>query len=657
MPNRLQHSSSAYLAQHADNPVDWWEWSEEAFAVARELDKPIFLSVGYAACHWCHVMAHESFEDPEIARLLNDNFIPIKVDREERPDVDSIYMAATQLMSGHGGWPMSVFMTPEMKPFLAGTYFPPVDRGGQPGFTRVVTALGEAWASERARIEEQAEELAKAIRQEVSFIDRLSPPADSLDFVEIRSKLTEQLVERFHRGGFSVAPKFPRTSFVNALLENEDARSLELARESLKAMSHGGLYDHIDGGFARYSVDEFWAVPHFEKMLCDQAQLATLYFRASKRLHSEEFKAVGITTLDYVLRTMRVSNGFASSLDADAAGVEGSHITWTKSEVAEVLDALGNADQLDAVCERWQISDGGNLEGRSVPRLLDEAPFATPIELASIAEALRLSRLDRPQPGRDEKVILEWNAMLALAFLVSTEERHHQAGLALLEGLFSSHFSNGWWRTEAHSAHATLADLAWLLDACVSAFELTGDDAWLHKSQEIAQFVKVHFVDRETSGQLRGYFSQDDAVQDLPTRTKDLFDGAVPAAHSVWTRALARLGLVLGDADLMAEARVMVQLAGTVVRDYPLEVVDLINAAGYAFEGLEIVVPGDENSLSAHLRLTPMIRSVLVAGTGSSPLLAGREPHMAYVCRNGVCQLPVDNWADLDSQIAELLYP
>jgi uncharacterized protein YyaL (SSP411 family) len=653
----LQHSSSAYLAQHADNPVDWWEWSEEAFAVARELDKPIFLSVGYAACHWCHVMAHESFEDPEIARLLNDNFIPIKVDREERPDVDSIYMAATQLMSGHGGWPMSVFMTPEMKPFLAGTYFPPVDRGGQPGFTRVVTALGEAWASERARIEEQAEELAKAIRQEVSFIDRLSPPADSLDFVEIRSKLTEQLVERFHRGGFSVAPKFPRTSFVNALLENEDARSLELARESLKAMSHGGLYDHIDGGFARYSVDEFWAVPHFEKMLCDQAQLATLYFRASKRLHSEEFKAVGITTLDYVLRTMRVSNGFASSLDADAAGVEGSHITWTKSEVAEVLDALGNADQLDAVCERWQISDGGNLEGRSVPRLLDEAPFATPIELASIAEALRLSRLDRPQPGRDEKVILEWNAMLALAFLVSTEERHHQAGLALLEGLFSSHFSNGWWRTEAHSAHATLADLAWLLDACVSAFELTGDDAWLHKSQEIAQFVKVHFVDRETSGQLRGYFSQDDAVQDLPTRTKDLFDGAVPAAHSVWTRALARLGLVLGDADLMAEARVMVQLAGTVVRDYPLEVVDLINAAGYAFEGLEIVVPGDENSLSAHLRLTPMIRSVLVAGTGSSPLLAGREPHMAYVCRNGVCQLPVDNWADLDSQIAELLYP
>jgi uncharacterized protein YyaL (SSP411 family) len=653
----LQHSSSAYLAQHADNPVDWWEWSEEAFAVARELDKPIFLSVGYAACHWCHVMAHESFEDPEIARLLNENSIPIKVDREERPDVDSIYMVATQLMSGHGGWPMSVFMTPEMKPFLAGTYFPPVDRGGQPGFKRVVTALGEAWASERARIEEQAEELAKAMRQEVSFIDRLSPPTDSLDFVEIRSKLTEQLLERFHRGGFSVAPKFPRTSFVNALLENEDARSLELARESLKAMSHGGLYDHIDGGFARYSVDEFWAVPHFEKMLCDQAQLATLYFRASKRLHSEEFKAVGITTLDYVLRTMRMSNGFASSLDADAAGVEGSHITWTKSEVAEVLDALGNADQLDAVCERWQISDGGNLEGRSVPRLLDEVPFATPIELASIAEALRLSRLDRPQPGRDEKVILEWNAMLALAFLASTEERHHQAGLALLEGLFSSHFSNGWWRTEAHSAHATLADLAWLLDACVSAFELTGDDAWLHKSQEIAKFVKVHFVDRETSGQLRGYFSQDDAVQDLPTRTKDLFDGAVPAAHSVWTRALARLGLVLGDADLMAEAQVMVQLAGTVVRDYPLEVVDLINAAGYAFEGLEIVVPGDENSLSAHLRLTPMIRSVLVTGTGSSPLLAGREPHMAYVCRNGVCQLPVDNWADLDSQIAELLYP
>ena len=656
MPNRLQYSSSAYLAQHADNPVDWWEWSEEAFATARALDKPIFLSVGYAACHWCHVMAHESFEDSGIAHLINKYFIPIKVDREERPDVDSIYMAATQIMTGHGGWPMSVFMTPEMKPFLAGTYFPPVDRGGQPGFTKVVTALGEAWVSERTRIEEQAEELAKAIRQELSFIDRLTPTTESIDFNAVRATLTEQLTERFHRGGFSVALKFPRTSFVNALLENEDPRSIELTQAALRAMSHGGLYDHLDGGFARYSVDEFWAVPHFEKMLCDQAQLAALYFKASKRFHVEEFKSVAISTLDFVFRAMRVPTGFASSLDADAAGIEGSHITWTKSEVAEVLAATGDLHFLDACCHRWHISEAGNLEGRSVPRLNDAALFDTPSELANVAEALRASRLSRPQPSRDDKVILEWNAMLAIALLTSTEVRHQHEGLALVNGLFDTHFSTGWWRTEARAAHATLADLAWLLEACVSAFELSGEDDWLEKSKNIADYVHLHYQDRNEAGELRGYFSQDDLVSDLPTRTKDLFDGAVPAAHSVWTRALAKLGLVLGDAELISEAQSMVHLAGTVVRDYPLEVVDLVNAAGYAFEGLEIVVPGDENSLSAHLRLTPMIRSVLVTGAGSSPLLSGRAQNLAYVCQSGVCQLPVDNWADLDSQIAENLY-
>ena len=655
MPNRLQDSSSAYLAQHAQNPVDWWEWSEEAFEVARELDKPVFLSVGYSACHWCHVMAHESFENDEIAQLLNENFISIKVDREERPDVDAIYMAATQLMTGHGGWPMSVFMTPKKKPFLAGTYFPPIDRGGQPGFSKVVSALGQAWKSERARIEEQAEELAKAMRQEVRFLDRLTPTSESPDLVEARYKLTEQLAERFNRGGFSVAPKFPRASFVNALLENEDPRSAELARSALRAMSHGGLYDHIDGGFARYSVDEFWAVPHFEKMLCDQAQLASLYFRASKRYHDEEFRAVGVATLDFVLRAFNLGTGFASSLDADADGVEGSHITWTPEEVREVLENSGMPDLLNRVCERWQISETGNLEGRSVPSLGREESFGTPPDMEAAAQALRLSRLDRPQPSRDEKVILEWNAMLVCAFLASTESRHQSEGLKLLANLLQTHFSEGWWRTEAQQARATLADLAWLLEACVCAFERTGADTWLERASQITLYVRSHFEDRDEIGRLRGYFSQDDQVHDIPTRTKDLFDGAVPAAHSVWTRGVARLGLVLGDSELLGEAQELVLLAGTVLRDYPLEVVDLVNAAGFAFEGLEIVIPGDQNSLSAHLRLTPMIRSVLVTGSGLSPLLSQRSPDLAYVCRSGVCQLPVDNWADLDSQIAELL--
>jgi len=654
--NRLHNSSSAYLAQHADNPVDWWEWSEEAFSEARALDKPVFLSVGYAACHWCHVMAYESFENETIAALINQYFIPIKVDREERPDVDSIYMAATQIMTGHGGWPMSVFLTPDKKPFLAGTYFPPVDRGGQPGFSKVVTALGQAWASERPRIEEQAEELAKAMRQEVTFIDRLTPTTEPPQLREVRTKLLTQLSERFHRGGFSVAPKFPRSSFVNALLENEDQRSVDMALGALEAMSHGGIYDHLDGGFARYSVDEFWAVPHFEKMLGDQALLAQLYFRAGKRFHRDEFTTVARSTIDFVLRTFRVDAGFASSLDADAAGVEGSHITWTKPEIETVLRASGLEAFIDEACARWVITEQGNLEGRSVPQLSTDAPFETPEHLRAVAAALRDSRLTRPQPGRDEKVILEWNAMLACALLTSPDNEHHHEALALLTRLFSSHFSDGWWRTGARRARATLADLAWLVEGCVSAFELTGEDAWLDQAQSLCGYIRDHFEDRDEAGVLRGYFSQDNQVLDIPARTKDLFDGAVPAAHSVWTRALARLALVLGDLDLLADAQILTLLAGTVLHDYPLEVVDLVNAAGFAFEGIEVVVPGSQNPLSTHLRLSPMIRSVLITGQGSSPLLRGRVPGLAYVCRGGVCQLPVDNWADLDSQIVELLY-
>lgn len=656
MANRLQHSSSAYLVQHANNPVDWWPWGDEAFAEAKRADKPIFLSVGYAACHWCHVMAHESFENEAIAALLNESFISIKVDREERPDVDAIYMAATQLMSGHGGWPMSVFLTPEMKPFLAGTYFPPTDRGGQPGFTKVVSALAEAWRTERPRIEEQAEELAKAIRQEVNFIDRIAPSRLMPELATVREKLRDQLSERYHRGGYSVAPKFPRASFVNALLDLEDDRSREMALGSLQAMSHGGLYDHIDGGFARYSVDEAWDVPHFEKMLCDQALLAKLYLRAGKRFHNEEFTSVGIATIDFVMRAMAVDKGFASSLDADANGVEGSHITWTPSEVEVALVNAGMAEHLDEVLSRWSITTEGNLEGRSVPKISGTGPFITPSSLSGAARALRQHRAGRPQPGRDEKVILEWNAMFAGALLSSPLSSHREAGLSLLLHLLESHQEKGWWRTETHVARATLADLAWLVDSLISAFEMTGEDSWLREARNIIDYVRGHFRALDSDGQLRGYYSQDEIVSDIPTRTKDLFDGAVPAAHSVWTRALSRYALVTGDGELLGEARDLVLLAASVIENYPLEVIDLVEAAGYAFEGIEIVIPGDENPLSAHLRLTPMIRSVLITGNGSSPLLTGRQAGLAYVCRDGVCTMPVDSWADLDSRIAELTF-
>ncbi|HEV3268091.1 MAG TPA: DUF255 domain-containing protein, partial [Acidimicrobiales bacterium] len=318
---------SSYLLDHVDNPVSWRTWGQDTLDEAARSDRPIFLSIGYAACHWCHVMAHESFEDDEIARLLNDHFIPVKVDREERPDVDALYMSATQLVSGHGGWPMSVFLLPDGKPFMAGTYYPPTDRGGQVGFGRLLRALHDAWVNQRELVERQAGELANALGREVHFIDHLAPFDDTLDLGAIRNKLRDELIGQVDvEGGFGRAPKFPRPSFVEALLDFDDEEARDAVALTLDAMSRRGLYDHLEGGFARYSVDAEWHVPHFEKMLSDQALLARCYLRASVIAQRPEWRDVALGTLNFVARDLRRDDGYASSLDADAGGVEGAHV-------------------------------------------------------------------------------------------------------------------------------------------------------------------------------------------------------------------------------------------------------------------------------------------------------------------------------------------
>src|ERR1700722_3232105 len=322
---------SAYLLDHVDNPVAWRTWSNDTLDEARQRDLPIFLSIGYAACHWCHVMAHESFEDVAIAKRLNESFVPIKVDREERPDVDALYMAATQLVSGHGGWPMSVFLVPDGRPFMAGTYYPPVERHGQASFTTLLNAMSEAWTNRRDVVEHQAKELSSAIEREVSFIDHLAPYVEALDLAASRQRLRNELVDRFDAdGGFGDAPKFPRPSYVEALLAFDDPRARFAVGQTLDAMSRRGLYDHLRGGFARYSVYAQWHVPHFEKMLSDQALLARTYLRAAKAIPEHpEWREVALDTIAFVLSDLALESGFASALDADAGGVEGSHVTWT----------------------------------------------------------------------------------------------------------------------------------------------------------------------------------------------------------------------------------------------------------------------------------------------------------------------------------------
>jgi uncharacterized protein YyaL (SSP411 family) len=648
---------SSYLLDHVDNPVLWRTWDDDTLEEARTSDRPIFLSIGYAACHWCHVMAHESFENDTVASVLNEFFVPVKVDREERPDVDALYMAATQLVSGHGGWPMSVFLLPDGRPFMAGTYYPPTDRGGQVGFLRLLGALHDAWVTQRELIEQQAEVLAGALSREVHFVDHLAPLHETIDLPAVREQLREALVAQVDAdGGFGSAPKFPRPSYVDALLEFDDDESRDAVTQTLGAMSRRGLYDHFGGGFARYSVDDEWHVPHFEKMLSDQALLARCYFRASRVTNNSAWRDVALDTLAFVERTLRVPLGYAASLDADAAGSEGSHITWTSEEVRAALEGFPESDISD-VLARWRIETKGTFEGRSIPRLRDDAAFLTPTELSEAHAAMTAARALRVQPSRDEKIILEWNAMLASAFLASGTDEWESRGLDLLRSLRRTHFHDAtWWRTEHHRAHATANDLAWFIDAAVDAFELTGNDEWREIAHQTADYLVEHFWDGPVPSDLdahvgAGFFTQSDLVGDLSTRPKEIFDGATPSAHAICTRALARLALSDATTSLLVIAQRLVELAGSLLVTHPSAVVDLVEGAGFALDGVELVIPGDGNELSNHVRSRAMFRTVLVTGTGGSELLDDREAGYAYVCHAGVCDLPVASVAALDTEL------
>jgi hypothetical protein len=650
---------SSYLLDHVDNPVEWRTWSKESLEEAGRLDRPVFLSVGYAACHWCHVMAHESFEDPNVAALLNEFFVPIKVDREERPDVDALYMAATQLVSGQGGWPMSVFLVSDGRPFMAGTYYPPVERYGQASFTGLLTAMHEAWINRRDDVERQADELSRALEREVRFIDHLAPFTDRLDLAASRQRLRDELVARVDaEGGFGNAPKFPRPSYVEALLEFNDDEARFAVERTLDAMSRRGIYDHLRGGFARYSVDAEWHVPHFEKMLSDQALLTRAYLRAAKAMpEHDEWREVAQDTIEFVVNDLAVESGFASALDADAGGVEGSHVTWTPREVTDALERDGLVVVVDAALQRWRIEEPGAFEGRSIPRLDVDEPFAIPVALMAAREALVRSRARRSQPSRDEKVILEWNAMFASALFESGEAPDVARGTSLLRSLRQTHFRDGvWWRTEGQRAHASASDVAWTLDASVDAFEATGDAEWLESASSLARYLLEHYWDGQvpTSNSPHvgnGINARSDLVTDLHAQPKEIFDGATPSSHAVACRAFARLALCTADTDTLSVAQRLVELAASLLAHHPSAVPDLLEAAGFALSGVEVVVPGDANALSDHVRSHFARRAVLVTGTGPLALLEGRHSGSAYVCRAGVCQMPVETVKALDAQL------
>ena len=661
--NRLADETSPYLRQHRDNPVDWYPWGDDAFAAARSRDVPILLSVGYSACHWCHVMAHECFEDVEVAERMNAGFVNVKVDREERPDVDSIYMDAIQAMSGRGGWPMTVFLTPDGEPFFGGTYYP------KPAFMELLDALGEVWRTKQPEVRHNVDALLKA----VGATEHLEPAAETPGVEHINTHL-QALARNFDTewGGFGGAPKFPSTMNLELLLRvymtngNETIR--EMVTTTLDAMASGGMYDHLAGGFARYSVDREWLVPHFEKMLYDQALLVPTYLHAFVVMRRPQWRQVVGETIEYVLGRMRhPDGGFFSAEDADSPGpgdhgVEGLFATWTPAEVRAAL-AGTDQDTVDEVLEWFGIDGDGNFEGRSIPnRLHARGVLARPDHIEEARRRLLVHRFQRPQPGTDDKVLTEWNAMFlsALAEAASITGNQRWLDFAVQNGEFLLRELRGddgrWFRSwQADGApkarHAALAaDLAALVDAFTRLAEATGAARWIDEARATADTLLDWHFDPVHGG----LFTSAEDGEQLVVRQKDIADNATPSANSMGAMALYRLAALTGEQRYSNQAdRILQLLAGQMEERTGLFPNALMAADLHRRGFTEVAIVGD---MPDFVRVAQtMWRPDVVLAWGEpydSPLWQSREEGYAYVCRDFACQAPQD---DLDGFGEQLL--
>jgi len=660
----LADETSPYLRQHAGNPVDWYPWGPDAFEVARRDDRPVFVSIGYASCHWCHVMAHESFDDPDVAADLAKWFVAVKVDREERPDVDAVYMSAVQSMTGSGGWPMSVFCTPDGRPFFGGTYFPPTDRHGMPAFRRVLAALAEAWRDRRSEVEQQADQLVQAVAGDVRLMDRLAAGgrADPVPgFAALLDRTVSDLADRFDPvwGGFGPAPKFPNPSLVDLCLRHHritgTARSLTMATTTLDAMAAGGMYDHLAGGFARYSTDTRWLVPHFEKMLTDQALLARAYLHGWQTTGNADYLQVATETLDYVLADLTgPTGGLCSSEDADAGGVEGGHATFTADQVAEAMAAAGRPDLVAAATDWYGITDGGNWEGTTVLSRPLSAPLQRPPEVEEARAILLAARRRRVQPARDDKVLTEWNAMAVSTLAEAAAATGHPGwadrAVALADVLYNGlrRPDGRWLRSQGTDVAGFAADYAWLVDAWTRVGELTGRAVWTARAVEAADALLDLFWDADVGG----VFTTGRDTEVVVARGKDVLDGAVPSANATAATALLRLAALTGSDRLDAAGRRIVELSAPLLADHPTAVPNMVAAAALVDGPTEVVVAGDRPDLLAVVRDRWLPAAVVAWGEPTtSPLWADRPPGAAYVCHRFTCRVPAADPGTLSTQL------
>ena len=650
MTNRLAQETSPYLLQHAHNPVDWYPWGEDAFAKAREQDSPIFLSIGYSACHWCHVMERESFESEEIAQLLNEDYVSIKVDREERPDIDSIYMSAVQMMTGHGGWPMSVFLTPDGKPFYAGTYFPPDDRHGMPSFRRVLEHVVNVYRSRRQEVEEASKEVQQAISQGI----RVKPGTEAVISRDALDRAAGKVASTYDpvHGGFGSAPKFPPSMTLDFLMQvanrTNHATLRDIITNTLTKMARGGMYDQIGGGFHRYSVDAKWLVPHFEKMLYDNALLARLYVRAWQWSKDPFFAQIANEILGFVQREMTAPDGaFYSTLDADSEGEEGKFYVWTR---AEVMELLGETEGR-AFCALYDISDRGNWEGHNIPNVpRDPESVAADLgitidQLGDIASRGKCKlygvRSKRVWPGRDEKMLTGWNGWMLAAFAEACVAFGKYDDVVRKNADFLlTRISDG--RVIRHAKiNGLLEDYSGAAWGLTLAYEATGERRYLDAAKALADQILARFPDEENGG----FFDTPVDHEKLITRPKDLFDNATPAGISVTCDVLLRLALLFGDETYSRAATAALEATFPIAERYPSGFGFLLGVSEWrAGQPKEIALTGDANALLRVVGETYIPHRVMVTGTQSAdlPLMENRaaDKTLAYVCIGYACEEP-----------------
>ncbi len=681
MANRLANETSPYLLQHKDNPVDWYPWGEEALKRARDEDKPVLLSVGYSACHWCHVMERESFEDDETARMMNEHFVNVKVDREERPDIDSIYMAAVQALTRHGGWPMTVFLTPDGAPFYGGTYFPPIPSRGMPSFQQLLLSIADAYENRREEILQSAESVREFLQASTAAV---MPEADAAgtDLLDrAADALLSQLDRRF--GGFGGSPKFPQAMNLEVLLRHHyrmgERSALDGVELTCRQMAQGGIYDQLGGGFSRYSVDEYWLVPHFEKMLYDNALLSRLYLETYQATGDAFYRRIAEETLDYVLRDMTSEEGgFYSAEDADSEGEEGKFYVWTPDELEAALDP----DEASLAARYWDVTERGNFEGRNIlhvarpPEAVADEFGLSPDELWASISRIRAKlfavREERVRPGRDEKVLAAWNGLMlrsfALAASVTGREDYRGAAVKnaafIVEKLKEGGRIHRSYKDGRARFNGYLEDYAMVADGLVALYEATFETRWLVEADALLDAVSELFWDEEK----RAFYDTPADHEKLVTRPRDVYDNATPSGNSVATEVLLKLALFLNRADYRQRAEdVLGELAGGMEK-VPGGFGRLLCALDFSVsEPREVAVVGDQSAPDTRALLETVYSAYLpnkvVAGRspdddeagGLIPLLAQRPARegraTAYVCVQYACQTPTTDPEELSRQL------